>query len=557
MKKGTIGQRPWERFYPAEVPLNLEYPKKDAFYILEKGVELASDRPALLFFGKKITYQKLYRYVLNLASSLQKMGIKRGDKIALLLPNSPVYPISYYAILKIGAIVVQLNPMYTSRELKALIEDSGAKVVITLDLLVEKLTEALNEKLVSKVIMAKLKDFLPFPLNFLFSLKSCSQVKVDKNSASFDLIDFSELISRKDDPYEVKIDPEEDVAVFQYTGGTTGFAKAAMLTHYNLIVNTIQTKSWCHRSEEGKEVVLCVIPFFHVYGMTAALNAGIFIGATLVLVPKFEIKQVIKLIKKHKVSLIPGVPTLYVAINEFAAKHKLRLSSIKACISGGAPLPAEVAREFERITGAKVVEGYGLSEASPVTHANPLWGRRKDGSIGIPLPDTDAKIVDPETQRELSFKEVGELIVKGPQVMKGYWRRPEETKETIKDGWLYTGDMAYMDEDGYFYIVERKKDVIISGGYNVYPTEVEKVLYEHPKVKEAAVVGISHEYRGEIIKAYIVLKEGELADKDEIADFCRQRLAPYKVPKIIEFTSELPKTLLGKVLRRKLKEENL
>ena len=520
-------------------------------------MELAGDRPALVFFGKKTSYRELFNATLSLAASLQEMGVEKGTRVALLLPNCPVYPMVYYALLKIGAIVVQLNPMYTSYELNQLLEDSGARLAVTLDILGVKFQEALDQGLVDRIIVANMKDFLPFPLNLLFPLKVRKEPRLDQARYGDRLVDFSPLIKTSRTPRSVEIDPGEDVAVFQYTGGTTGLSKAAMLTHSNLVANTIQTRAWSYRSKEGREVVMCVLPFFHVYGMTAGMNVGFYMGSTLILVPRFDVKEVVKLIGKYKVTMFPGVPTIYVAINQYAAQHKLDLSSVEVCISGGAPLPVEVAQEFERITGGKVVEGYGLSEASPVTHANPIWGKRKFGSIGIPFPDTDARIVDPETGEELPLGEVGELAVRGPQVMKGYWNRPEETAKALRNGWLHTGDMAKMDEEGYFYIVDRKKDMIISGGFNIYPREVEEVLYEHPKILEAAVIGVPHEYKGEAVKADIVLKKGEVLSKEEVIAFCEERLAHYKVPKEVEFVSDLPKSMIGKVLRRELKEKEL
>ena len=549
--------KPWLRFYPKEVPPHLEYPRANAFFLLERGLKIAGDREALVFFGKKIRYRELYRYTLNLAASLQALGVDKGEKVALLLPNCPVYPMAYYALLKIGAVVVQLNPMYTPRELELLVEDSGARIVITLDFLAHKFEAMLAKGIVDTIIMAKLQDFLPFPLNILFPLKVRKEPKLDRRKWKSRVTDFFPLIREQKDPRPVEIDPDEDVALFQYTGGTTGLSKAAMLTHANLVANVIQTKAWLCKPRDGREVILCVLPFFHVYGMTGGMNLGFYLGATLVLVPRFDVKEVVKLIGKYKVSLFPGVPTIYVAINEYASHKKVDLSSVEACVSGGAPLPVEVAQEFERITGGKLVEGYGLSEASPVTHANPLWGERKVGSIGIPFPDTDAKIVDPETGEDLPQGEVGELAVKGPQVMKGYWNRPEETARALRDGWLHTGDMARMDEDGYFYIVDRKKDVIISGGYNIYPREVEEVLYEHPSILEAAVIGVPHEYKGEIVKAYVVLKEGSRLTEEEVIEFCRGRLAPYKLPKEVEFVKDLPKSMIGKILRKELREKEL
>ncbi len=550
-------EKPWLRFYPQEVPPHLDYPLVNAFSMLERGMGVSGEREALVFFGKRIRYRELYRYTLNLAASLQALGVDKGDKVALFLPNCPAYPMAYYALLKIGAVVVQFNPMYTPRELDLLLKDSGARVVITLDLLAYKFETILAEGMVDALIMAKLQDFLPFPLNLLFPLKVRKEPKLNRGKWGNKVIDFIPLIREERDLRLVEVDPQEDVAVFQYTGGTTGLAKAAMLTHANLVANTIQTRAWTYKSQEGKEVVLCVLPFFHVYGMTAAMNVGFYMGSTLILVPRFDVKEVVRLIGKYRVTMFPGVPTIYVAINEYASQRKVDLSSVDVCISGGAPLPVEVAQEFERITGGRVVEGYGLSEASPVTHANPVWNRRRFGSIGIPFPDTEAKVVDPYTGEGLLKGEVGELAVKGPQVMKGYWNRPDETAQVLRKGWLHTGDMARMDEDGYFYIVDRKKDMIISGGYNIYPREVEEVLYEHPRILEAAVIGVPHGYKGEVVKAYVVSKEGCELTEEEVIEFCKERLAPYKLPKEVEFVKDLPKSMIGKVLRRELREKEL
>ncbi len=552
-----VVERPWVKSYPKEVPLSLDYPEVGAFYLLERGVQVAGSRDALVFFGKRTSYQELYRATLSLAASLQRIGVEKGTRVALLLPNCPVYPMAYYALLKIGAIVVQLNPMYTPYELNQLLEDSGAQIAITLDILAVKFQEALERGLVDRLIVARMKEFLPFPLNLLFPLKVRKEPRLDSSRYGERVMDFAPLVGSPQRPTPVEVDPDEDVAVFQYTGGTTGISKAAMLTHSNLVANTVQTRAWTYKSKDAREVVMCVLPFFHVYGMTAAMNVGFYMGSTLILVPRFDVKEVVKLIGKYKVTMFPGVPTIYVAINQYAAQHKVDLSSVEVCISGGAPLPVEVAQEFERITGGKVVEGYGLSEASPVTHANPVWGKRKFGSIGLPFPDTDARVVDPETGEDLLVGEVGELVVQGPQVMKGYWNRPKETAQALRNGWLHTGDMAKMDEEGYFYIVDRKKDMIISGGYNIYPREVEEVLYEHPKIMEAAVIGVPHDYKGEIVKAYVVLKKGEKLTVEEVVEFCKGRLAPYKVPKEVEFADDLPKSMIGKVLRRELKEKEL
>jgi long-chain acyl-CoA synthetase len=342
-----------------------------------------------------------------------------------------------------------------------------------------------------------------------------------------------------------------------YTGGTTGVSKGAVLTHKNLVANVLQVRHWITDAHEGTEAIIAALPYFHSFGMTTCLHMSTILKSPAVLIPRFDVKQVLSSIKKYKATLFPGVPTMYVAINNYPDVRKYDFSSLRACISGGAALPVEVQREFEKITGAKLVEGYGLTETSPVVTANPIYGLRKVGSIGIPMPDTDVAVVDPESHKELPIGEVGELAVKGPQVMREYWKKPEETAQVMHEGWLYTGDMSKVDEDGYFYIVDRKKDMIIASGFNIYPREVEEVLFQHPKILEAAVVGVPHEYRGETVKAFVVLKEGETATEQEIIDFCVERLAKYKVPKLVEFRTELPKSMIGKVLRRVLLEEEM
>lgn len=364
------------------------------------------------------------------------------------------------------------------------------------------------------------------------------------------------IASTKAEEIDIEIDPIEEVALLQYTGGTTGFPKAAMLTHRNLIANTLMCAHWMYRCQKGEEAILGVLPFFHVYGMTTIMNLSVMQAYKMILLPKFDVETVLKTIEKQKPTLFPGAPTMYIALLNHPNLSKYDLSSIKVCISGSAPLPVEVQEKFEKITGGKLIEGYGLTEASPVTHSNFLWdGERIKGSIGVPWPDTDAKIISLETGQEANVNEIGELVVRGPQVMKGYWNQPFETDSVLRDDWLYTGDMGYMDEKGYFFIVDRKKDMIIASGYNIYPREVEEVLYEHPKVQEAVVVGVPHEYRGETVKAFIVLKEGEQCTEEELDEFMRNRLAAYKVPRIYEFRKELPKTAVGKILRRVLIEE--
>ncbi len=545
-------KKPWLKNYPEEVPETLKYPDEPLYWLLDEAYREFKDKIAMVFYDKKWTYRELYDAHLRLAYFLQKeLNVKPQQRIALLLPNCPLYPISYFGILRINGIVVQLNPLYSEYELEKLIEDSGSEIIITLDILTHKLERAVEKGLIKTIIFSNMKDFLPFPLNLLFPLKTWRLPKLKSKKAR--MINFKDIPYGK--PDSVNIVPDEDVAVFQYTGGTTGLSKAAMLTHKNILSNVIQLAAWAYKAERGKEVTLAVLPFFHVYGMTVGMLFTIYAGGTLVLEPRFDVERVVKLIEKYRVTMLPGVPTMYVAINKVASSKKVDLTSMKFCLSGGAPLPVEVANEFEKLTGATLREGYGLSETSPVTHANLAYAPPRKGSIGIPVPDTLARIVDVESGKEVPVGTPGELCIKGPQVMKGYWNRPEENKIAFdEEGWFHTGDIAIMDEDGYFYIVDRKKDMIIAGGYNIYPREVEEVLYAHPKVLEAAVVGVKDEYRGETVKAYIVLKSGMTATADEIISFCKERLASYKVPKIVEFVNELPKSPIGKVLKRELRK---
>jgi len=490
------------------------------------------------------------------AAALHDLGVNKGDRISINLPNIPQFVIAFYGALRLGAIVVQTNPMYTERELKELMNDSGAETIVTLDLLYPRVEAIRSHVGLKRVILTSVKDFLPPLLRALYPLKELLEHK-RVGLRGEDFYSFPGLLRRYrgERPPQVELDPENDVALLQYTGGTTGLPKGAMLTHRNLVANALQTRSWFLRAEEGHERVLAVLPFFHVYGMTVAMNLPIALASAMILLPRFQIDELLKIINRDQPTMFPGAPTIYVAFNNHPQIKKYKVGSIKECISGSAPLPVEVKRRFEELTGGRLVEGYGLSEASPVTHSNPLDGRDIPGSIGLPLPDTEAKIVGLESGEELGVGEVGELIVRGPQVMKGYWNRPEETAETLKDGWLHTGDIAKMDERGYFYIVDREKDVIIASGYNVYPREVEEVLYQHPQVAEAAVVGVPDPYRGETVKAFIVPK-GAL-NEEELVAFCRKHLAAYKVPRLIEFRDSLPKTAIGKVLKRELREEEL
>lgn len=531
-------ERPWLKNYMPGVRPSLEYPKITLSCLLDDAAAGHPEKTAIIFAGREIKYGELAVMVNRAATALSEMGVSKGDRVSIMLPNCPQLVIGYYAALKIGAIVVQTNPMYMEKELKYQINDSGSETIIALDAFYPRIKN--------------IKDEVPLK-NIIIVSFGTERSQLDEGAVYFD-----ELVKKyPPEPPEADLNPEEDLAVLQYTGGTTGLSKGAMLTHMNLLSNTLQTKEvLAADSSLGEDRILVALPLFHVYGMTAGMNLAIALACAQILVPRFEVNEVLQIINKFKPTLFPGAPTMYIAINNHPKVKEYDISSIRNCISGSAPLPVEVAQKFEALTGGNLVEGYGLTEASPVTHVNPLKGKRKLGSIGLPLPDTDCAIVDLETgEKELPYGEVGELVCRGPQVMKGYWNMPEETKDVLRNGWLYTGDIAKMDEEGYVYIVDRKKDMVCAGGFNVYPRDVEEVLFEHPKVVEAAVVGVPDPYRGETVKAFIVLKEGETATSEEIIEFCRERMAAYKVPKKIEFRPELPKTVVGKVLRRVLAEE--
>ncbi len=546
----------WLKNYEPGVPHSIDYPQKSLYQLFQESAETYKSNPAVHFMGKELSYQELHSQVNSLASALTEMGVKKGDRVAIHLPNCTQFPIAFFATLAIGAIVVPFNPLYVAREVEYQLKDSGAETIITLTRFYNMVKEVQPKTDLKNVIVSNIKDYFPGFLGFLYTVAK-EKKEGDRASISGEDYSFTDLISKHSGktPPQVELAPS-DRAVYLYTGGTTGVSKGAILQHRNLVANCFQVKAWCTDFQDGKEVVLGVLPFFHSYGLTTILNLGLLNGAKLVLLPRFELDMVLKTIDKQKPTLFPGVPTIYVAINNAPNLEKYDIKSIRICISGAAPLPVEVQQEFEKNTGGKLVEGYGLTETSPVTHANPVYGKNKPGSIGLPMPDTEYKIVDVETgETEVPIGEVGEICLKGPQIMEGYLNRPEETSHSLRDGWFYTGDIAKADGDGYAYIVDRKKDMVIAGGFNIYPRDIEEVLYAHPKIMEAAVAGIRDPYRGETLKAYIVLKEGESLTEDDVINYCKENLAPYKVPKLVEFRDELPKTMIGKVLRRMLREE--
>jgi long-chain acyl-CoA synthetase len=546
---------PWAPHYDPDVPLTIE-PANDALpWLLLHAAAKTPQAPALVFFGRVFTYGQINEQAARLAQAFKSQGLAPGERLAILLPNCPQFVVAYHAALRLGAVVVPLNPLLSAREIAYQLNDSSARRLVVLDHFLPKVGEFQEQLDLTHLIVASLPDALPRPLNWLYPFKARRQGLARGFKAGPGRFPWRNLLGSP--PLQDQPQPgPEDLAVLLYTGGTTGTPKAARLSHGNLMANVAQINAWLHQVRFGEERLVGLLPFAHSFGLTACLNWPMSQGAKIIVLPRFEIDGFIKMLQKHRPTMLPGVPTLFVALINDPRLAKLDLSALWAAISGSAPLPVEVRDRFESLSGCRIMEGYGLTEASPVTHFNPVQGHRPLGSMGMPLPGTNARVMDQETGTcELEPGEVGELAIQGPQVMQGYWQRPEESAAVLKDGWLYTGDLARRDEDGYFYIVERKKDLIISGGYNIYPREVEEVLYQFPGVLEAVAFGAPDAYRGEVVKAVIVPTNGIELDVEQIQAFCRQQLAVYKVPQSLEFRRELPKSLVGKVLRRALREE--
>ncbi len=551
----------WHKHYDPDVRKQLDYPEGTVLDLFEGSARTYPDKRAVVFFGKAVTYRRLADLVNRMASALKGLGVGPGDRVALLLANCPQYVVSFYALIKLGAVIVPINPLSTERELEFIFRDGGVKAAVCLDLLagrMENVRVKLKDapELLQHVVYTSLREYMPFPLSALYPLKQ--KLSPQAKAAVGKGRSFAKLLAAT--PAEVlpnaKIDPRKDVGVLIYTGGTTGRPKGVMLSHRAIIVNCSHVKEWGQVGVEDS--ILAVLPLFHGFGMSVCMNTPVAHGGTSFLVPRFEPGEILKLIQKYKPTIFIGVPTMFVALINHPDAKKYDLTSIRGCFAGASALPGEVKRRFEELTGGKLLEGYGLTEAVTAKCANPYKGVNKIGSIGIPFPDTVMEIVDIETgEKVLPVGEVGEIRLKSPDLMLGYWNRPEETGQALRGGWLYTGDLGKMDEDGFFYIVERKKDLIITGGFNVYPKEVEEVLYEHPAVQEACVVGIPDEYRGEAVKAFVVLKEGAAATEAEIVAFCREHLTPYKVPRSVEFVKEFPKSAIGKILRRVLREQEV
>ncbi|HKV57281.1 MAG TPA: long-chain fatty acid--CoA ligase [Ktedonobacteraceae bacterium] len=563
----TNGGFPWLRHYEEGVPAHIDIPDQPLPWILDQTVRNFPSQTAFIYYGTRLSYARFSSLANRFAAALLRLGIQKGDRVAIALPNIPQYPIAFYGALRAGAVVVPTNPLYTEREMQHQLADSGARVIVMLDMFYPTVRTVRANTALEHVIVTSPADFLPPFLRTLYPLAQRRTrhqeplLSDEEKRRDATLHTMSEMLeSHTKGGIEVyNLPPRasgDDLAALQYTGGTTGLSKGAMLTHRNLLANALQARNWDIRARDAEEITLCAAPFFHVYGLTIGMNLSILTAATMVLLPQFKAREVVKAIRRYHPTQLPGIPTMYIAIMREIGKHAAELRSIKVCLSGASPLPAQVRIDWEKLTQGRLVEGYGLSEAAPVTHCNPLNGDIRDGSVGLPLPNIESAILDEATGEVLPSGGVGEIVVKGPNIMRGYWNKPDETANIFSNGWMRTGDIGKMDEEGYFYVVDRSKDMILASGFNIYPREVEEVLYQHPAVEEAAVLGVPDQYRGETVAAVIVLKAG-YAPSDEtrkdIIAYCKKELTPYKVPKIVEFRESLPKTLVGKVLKRELK----
>ena len=558
MADGTSpqGAQPWLRHYAPGVRWDAGYVAQPLHSILDDSAAKMGSRPCLDFLDKHYTFAEVLDLANRVAKGLQEAGVKPGDRVGLLLPNTPYYVAAYFGILKAGAVVVNLNPLYAEKELQHLVEDSGVEILFTLDIgaLYDKVAQLLATTGLRRAVVCKMSEILPFPKNLLFPLLRFSQLATVPDDVQH--LRFSKLTDNDGKFQPQPVDPVKDLAVLQYTGGTTGLSKAAMLTHANVYINARQLSDWLPSRDIGKETLLCVLPLFHVFAMTAIMHWALMNGGSMILLPRFDLEQLLKVINRKKPSVFHAVPTLYAAIANHPKIADFDLTSIKFCISGGAPLPMDVKNRFEALTGCRLVEGYGLSEASPVLSCNPLEGENKAGSVGQPLPDTRIEVValgDPD--KVLPVGERGEITGTGPQVMAGYWQKPEVSAKTLRNGRLHTGDVGYLDEDGYLFIVDRIKEMIIASGYKIYPRTVEEALYEHPTVAECAVIGAPDEYRGETVMAVVAFAPGQRATEEELTAFLKDRLAPMEMPKIYKFRDSLPKTPVGKIEKKVLVAE--
>jgi long-chain acyl-CoA synthetase len=557
MTKAEKQSRPWLGRYDHGVPQSIAYDPTPFPHLLEQTIKAFPQRTALYYQGFRLSYGRMGRMIDAFAAALRGFCVQKGDRVAILLPNVIPCVVAYHAILKIGAVVVMNNPLYTDRELEHQFNDSGAICLITLDLLANRMIDLRPKTGIRQIVYTGLGDYLPLPKRLLFPLVARKKGLAAEVRTARDIYKWRDLVDASEPATAAASLSSDDLAMLQYTGGTTGVSKGVMLTHGNLSRQLQQISAWFPGFKKGSdEVTMGALPFFHVMGLNTSMNFALYQGWGNILVPKPQPDALIQALRKGKPSFVSLVPTMYIGILGHPLIDKTDLSCIKGCFSGSAPLPKEVITEFNQRTGAFISEGFGLTESCPVTHMNPFDGQRKIGSIGMPLPDTDCRIVDlANGDQDVLPGQPGELVVKGPQVMAGYWNKPEETAQTLKDGWLYTGDIATMDEEGYFYIVDRKKDMILSGGYNVYPREIDEVLYTHPKVMEACAIGVPHPTRGEQIKVFVVTKPGQTATQEELIEYCRERLAKYKLPTIVAFTEALPKTSVGKILRKELRNQ--
>lgn len=555
-------QKAWISRYDSGVPASVNYPEWTVPDLLRHSSDRFANSPALLFYGTCISYGALDDLTTRFARGLRQLGVSQGDRVALMLPNIPQTVVAYYGILKAGAIVVPTNPLYVEREIQTQLTDAGTETMVVLDLLYSRVRAVKDATTLPKrIIVTGVQDYLPFFKKLLYPIKARLAkrwVSVEKVPPVYDFLDLLRTSSAigADHSAGLPYVRPTDLAQLQYTGGTTGAPKGVMLTHRNVVVNTLQGRYWSPDFREGREIFLGAIPFFHCYGQATCQNLAIATGCPIVLLPRFHASEAIKAIHTHRITMFSGVPMMYSMIVEHPDAGRYDLRSLRVCLSGASPLPADVQERFERITGARISEGYGLTEAGPTTHCNPLHGEHPPGSMGLPFPDTEARVVDPDVGlEEVPEGETGELIVRGPQVMQGYWNKEEETRAVLRDGWLYTGDLVRRDDRGYFYFVDRKKDIIKSRGETVYPREVEEVLRQHPAVSEAAVIGVpDHDY-GEVIKAYVVAKPGSFSTEQALIAHCAGLLARYKIPSAVEFRQELPRTVIGKVLRRTMRAE--
>jgi len=556
----TMETKPWHAHYDQGVQRHIDYLDVPVSEILARTAQRFPERPAVAFLNAALTYAQLDDASARFANALQRLGVKKGTRVAVQLPNIPQGIIAFQAAARAGAEVVMTNPLYTLREVEHQWKDADVELAITADFIWSATLRPNRAKLrPTKYVVAQIPEYLKFPLNLLAPLKLKKLGRYAKFADEEGVHRFKRLVqSTPPTPQPVAVGMD-DIAVLQYTGGTTGLSKAAVLTHRNLMANVQQIQGWFKDAREGHEVMLLALPLFHVFGMTVGMNWSIWSGTKMVLAanPR-DVPALVKAITKHRVTLLPAVPAMFNAINNFPGVQQMDLSSVKSCFSGSAPLPIDVQQKFESMTGAKIVEGFGMSETSPVTHVNPLQGMRKSGTVGIPVADTDARIVDTDDPKKvLAVGQEGELIVRGPQVMRGYWKRPEETREVLRDGWMHTGDLAVMDEDGYFRIVGRKKDMINCSGMKVFPDEVDNVLVSHPKILEAATIGVPDPERGETVKSFVVLVQGATMTAEEVQTFARENLAAYKIPRKVEFLAELPKSSVMKILRRELRDREL